>query len=290
MAPQIVLVTGCSSGIGLAMVQRLARDPDHRFIIIATVIAMSEKNDLMAAVKDYIDKAVFIKEMDITKDGDITTVVESVINDHGRIDILLNIAGLSVIGIPENISREQVDQIFSVNVIGTIRLTQAVLPHMKEKQSGKIITFSSVAGRIGFAYIELYCASKFAVEGFFESLAAGVCAFNIRVCLMKPGPVKTGLWDFTVRQYTSHSNDDTIHAIDRRQLQNKVPRVRVEPVFEIDDVVDRVMTNCINADEPALRLLIADSPADTNLAQTASDLTGEAGLQEFGLKELSEIE
>ncbi|XP_054772762.2 retinol dehydrogenase 8-like [Lytechinus pictus] len=286
MAPQIVLVTGCSSGIGLAMVQRLARDPDHRFIIIATVIAMSEKNDLEAAVKDYIDKAVFIKEMDITKDGDITIVVESVINDHGRIDILLNIAGLSLIGIPENISREQVDKIFSVNVIGTIRLTQAVLPHMKEKQSGKIITFSSVAGRIGFAYIELYCASKFAVEGFFESLAAGVRAFNIRVCLVEPGPVKTGLWDFTVKQYTSHSNDDTIHAIDRRQLQNKVPRVRVEPVFEVDDVVDRVMLNCINADEPALRLLIAD----TNLAQAASDLTGEDGLQKLGLKELSEIE
>ncbi|XP_041484940.1 retinol dehydrogenase 8-like [Lytechinus variegatus] len=287
MAPQIVLITGCSSGIGLAMVQRLTRDPDHRFIIIATVIAMSEKNDLEAAVKDYIDKVVFIKEMDVTKDGDITTVVESVINDHGQIDILLNIAGLSVVGIPENISREQVDQIFSVNVIGTIRLTQAVLPHMKEKQSGKIITFSSVAGRIGFAYLELYCASKFAVEGFFESLAAGIRAFNIRVCLVEPGPVKTGLWDFTAKQYTSHSNDDTIHAIDRRQLQNKVPRVSVEPVFEIDDVVNRVMSNCINADEPALRLLIADTPTDTNLAQIASDLTGEAGLQEFGLKELS---
>nr|XP_054750302.1 retinol dehydrogenase 8-like [Lytechinus pictus] len=269
MAPQIVLVTGSSSGLGLAMVQRLARDPDHRFIIIATVIAMSEKNDLEAAVKDYIDKAVFIKELDITKDGDIATVVGSVINDHGRIDILLNIAGLALNEVPERISREQIDKIFGVNVIGTIRLTQAVLPHMKENQSGKIITFSSAAGRTGYPYLELYCASKFALEGFFESLAAGVRAFNIKVCLVEPGPIRTGLWDLTVKQYKSLSNDDTIHAIDKRQLQHELQQVLVAPVLEIDDAIERIMSNCITVDEPALRLLITD----TSLAQNTPDLS-----------------
>ena len=88
MAPQIVLMTGCSAGIGLAIVQRLARDPDHRFIIIATVIAISEKNDLEAAVKDDIGSKVFIKELDITKDENITEVVDDVITSHGRIDLL----------------------------------------------------------------------------------------------------------------------------------------------------------------------------------------------------------
>ena len=81
-------MTGCSSGIGLATTKRLAHDPNQRFVIIATVIAMSEKDDLVAAVGDKLDKTVFIKKLDLTVDKDITDVVDDVIKTHGRVDIL----------------------------------------------------------------------------------------------------------------------------------------------------------------------------------------------------------
>ena len=81
-------MTGSSSGIGLATAKRLAHDPDQRFVIIATVIAMSEKDDLVAAVGDKLDKNVFIKKLDIAIDEDITAIVDDVIKAHGRVDIL----------------------------------------------------------------------------------------------------------------------------------------------------------------------------------------------------------
>ncbi|XP_041484496.1 retinol dehydrogenase 8-like isoform X2 [Lytechinus variegatus] len=282
MAPQIVLMTGSSSGIGLVMAQRLARDPDHRFIVIATVIAMSEKNDLEAAVKDVIDKTVFIKELDITKDERITEVVEGVISRHGRIDVLINIAGLALPAIAERVSREQIDKIFNVNVIGTIRLTQAVLPHMKERQSGKIITFSSIAGKIGFPYSEFYCASKFALEGFFESLAGGLRAFKIRVCLIEPAQVESALWDWILHQMESLANDQTLSEIDRRQNRITHARSKEGTRMSADDVVGAVITRCLDVDEPVLRHLLAPGETCDVLQKTLADLTGEAGISAFG--------
>ncbi|XP_795038.4 retinol dehydrogenase 8 [Strongylocentrotus purpuratus] len=277
MAPQIVLMTGCSAGIGLAMVQRLARDPDQRFIIIATVIAMSEKNDLEAEVKDELGSKVFIKELDITKDENITEVVADVVKSHGRIDVLLNIAGLAIVGIPERITREQIDKVFNVNVIGTMRLTQAVLPHMKEKQSGKIITFSSVAGKIGAPYLEYYCAAKFAVEGFFESLAACVRAFNIRVCLIEPKPVQTALWDGIQNDIKASAADESVSDIDRRQLRNLLARWDVTSALTTDDIVEALMTRCVDVDEPVLRHMFAGKFSEV-IQKFAGDMTGESGL------------
>lgn len=291
MAPQIVLMTGCSCGIGLAMVQRLARDPDQRFIIIATVIAMSEKNDLEAAVKDDLGSKVFIKELDITKDENITEIVADVVKSHGRIDVLLNIAGLAIVGIPERITREQIDKVFNVNVIGTMRLTQAVLPHMKEKQSGKIITFSSVAGKIGAPYLEYYCAAKFAVEGFFESLAACVRAFNIRVCLIEPKPVQTALWDGIQNDIKASAADESVSDIDRRQLRNMLARWDVTSALTLttDDIVEALMTRCVDVDEPVLRHMLAGKLSEV-IQKFAGDMTGESGLAALGLMSLSALE
>ena len=93
MSPEIVLMTGCSSGIGLATVKRLVLDQDQRYIVIATIISMAEKSDLEAAVGDALDKTVFIHKLDVTKDEDIAAVVDVTLKKFGRIDVLRKYLG-----------------------------------------------------------------------------------------------------------------------------------------------------------------------------------------------------
>ncbi|XP_071507949.1 retinol dehydrogenase 8-like [Diadema antillarum] len=280
MAPQVVLVTGCSSGIGLCAARRLAQDPDQRYLVIATVIAMAEKTELVAAVGDAIDKTIFIKEMDITKDEDITRVVDDVIKTHSSIDILINVAGIAVVDVAERVSRASIEHLFNVNTIGTIRLNQAVLPYMKQKKEGKIISFSSIAGKQGIPYHDFYCASKFALEGFFESLLSTVKSFNIRVCLVEPAKVETGLVRWALSQLAAQSNDDTIHDIDRRQLRGFYDSLLGSTGFSVDDVVDVLMTKCVQIDEPVFRHLVVPSSNDEDtMRESVADLTGEKSIE-----------
>ncbi|XP_071507970.1 retinol dehydrogenase 8-like [Diadema antillarum] len=278
MAPQVVLVTGCSSGIGLCAARRLAQDPDQRYLVIATVIAMAEKAELVAAVGDAIDKTIFIKEMDITKDEDITRVVDDVIKTRGRIDILINIAGIAIIGVPERVSRARIESIFNVNTIGTIRLTQAVLPYMKQKKAGKIISVSSLAGKQGVPYGEFYSSSKFAVEGFFESLLSTVKSFNIRICMMETTQVKTRLVTGVFSDIDTQINDDTIDDIDRRQLRCLLDVLKEFPFISVDDVVDVMMTKCVEVDDPVFRHLVVPPETKEALIETVADLTGEKSI------------
>ncbi|XP_072176893.1 retinol dehydrogenase 8-like [Diadema setosum] len=278
MAPQVVLMTGCSSGIGLSTARRLAQDPDQRYLVIATVIAMSEKAELVAAVGDAIDKTIFIKEMDITKDDDITRVVDDVIKTHGRIDILISLAGIIIIEVPERVSRARMESIFNVNIIGTIRLTQAVLPHMKQKKAGKIIIASSRRGKQGLPYADFYCASKFALEGFFESLLSTVKSFNIRVCLIEPSKVDTGMKTSMLSQIDAQMNDDTVHDIDRRQLRCLYDRESEFPGLSVDEVVDVLMTKCVEADDPVFRHLVVQPETKEKHGEAVADLTGEKSI------------
>ncbi|XP_041484186.1 retinol dehydrogenase 8-like [Lytechinus variegatus] len=278
MEPQIVLITGCSSGIGLATATRLAHDNDQRYIVIATVISMSERAELMTAVGDALDKTVFIKVLDVTNDENISSVVDNVINTHGRIDVLINIAGVVFLGIPEQMPREKIDLMFSVNVMGAMRLTQAVLPHMKERRAGKIIAVTSSLARQGRPYYEFYCATKFAIEGFFESLAAGLRLFNIRVCLVEPARVATRMDDHVCACVREILNDDEIDEIDRRHLEHMHRMMKVSKSSSAEKVAEAIVERCLEEEKPALRHLLKDKVGCEEIAKYCSDVTGERSI------------
>ncbi|XP_030838774.1 retinol dehydrogenase 8 [Strongylocentrotus purpuratus] len=277
MSSQIVLMTGCSSGIGLATAKRLALDAEQRYIVIATVIAISEKTDLEAAVGDALQKTIFIQELDVTKDDDITAVVDGTLKTHGKIDILINVAGIGVADIPERVPREQIETIFSVNVFGAIRLTQAVLPRMKQRKAGKIITISSTGGKLGYPYLDMYCSTKFALEGFFQSLAVSLRSFNVRVCLVEPGGTNTGFSLVINKSIDARLQDESIDDIDRRQLQCLRETITKNEIAWPDDVADAITTRCLDVDEPVLGHLLPEELHDVVRA-TAGDVTGETGL------------
>uniref|UniRef100_A0A8C7YE92 Retinol dehydrogenase n=1 Tax=Oryzias sinensis TaxID=183150 RepID=A0A8C7YE92_9TELE len=189
MGARRVLVTGCSSGIGLAVAVRLANDERRRFQVVATMRDLGKRGPLEEAAGDSLNKTLEIKELDACCEDSIKECVNSLSNR--RVDVLVSNAGVGMIGPLECQSIAAMKEIFDTNFFGLVRLVKEVLPDMKRQQSGHIVVMSSVMGIQGLLFNDVYSASKFAVEGFCESLAVQALKFNIKTTLVEPGPVVT---------------------------------------------------------------------------------------------------
>uniref|UniRef100_A0A3Q0RFR8 Retinol dehydrogenase n=1 Tax=Amphilophus citrinellus TaxID=61819 RepID=A0A3Q0RFR8_AMPCI len=184
MVTRRVLVTGCSSGIGLAVATRLAKDELRRFKVVATMRDLGKRGPLEKAAGDSLNKTLEIKELDACCETSIKKCINSLPNR--RVDILVNNAGVGMIGPLECQSIDAMKELFDTNFFGLVRLVKEVLPDMKQQYSGHIVVMSSVMGIQGLLFNDVYSASKFAVEGFCESLA-----LSVRTTLVEPGPVVT---------------------------------------------------------------------------------------------------
>ncbi|CAB1449688.1 unnamed protein product [Pleuronectes platessa] len=187
MGTRRVLVTGCSSGIGLAVAARLAKDELRRFKVVATMRDLGKRGPLEKAAGASLNKTLEIKQLDVCCEASIRECVNSL--PDRRVDILVNNAGVGMIGPLECQSIAAMKELFDTNFFGLARLVKEVLPGMKRRQSGHIVVMSSVMGIQGLLFNDVYSASKFAVEGFCESLAVQALKFNIKTTLVEPGPV-----------------------------------------------------------------------------------------------------
>src|SRR4051794_32079316 len=176
---RVALVTGASAGIGEAAARALVGAG-------FTVYGTSRK----AASGEQRDGVVFLP-LDVTDDRSVDAVVREVLERSGRIDVLVNNAGVGIAGAAEESSIEQARALFETNVFGSIRTTRAVLPHMREQGSGRIINVSSVLGLVPAPFMALYAATKHAIEGYSESLDHEVREHGVRVLLVEPGYTKT---------------------------------------------------------------------------------------------------
>ncbi|HXT44093.1 MAG TPA: oxidoreductase [Pseudonocardiaceae bacterium] len=175
----VALVTGASSGIGKAATLALA---DAGFRVIGT-----SRHTSRVAPGD----GVTLLDLDVTSDESVSSVVGQVIARFGRLDVLVNNAGVGANGAAEEISVAQAQGVFDVNVFGLMRMTRAVLPHMRAQRSGRIINVSSVGGFVPNPFMAVYVATKHAVEGYSESLDHEVREHGVRVLLVEPGPINT---------------------------------------------------------------------------------------------------
>jgi len=177
------LITGASRGLGLEMAKAVLAAGDN---VVATG---RNSQDVQQALGKH--KNLLIQRLDVNDGKSITTAVNATIEHFGRIDVLVNNAGYGHLGFFEETTAEDVKKQFDSNVFGLMDVTRAVLPAMRKAGGGRIFNLSSLAGMRGSAFSSLYCASKFAVEGFSESLAAEVAPFGIRVTIVSPGPFRT---------------------------------------------------------------------------------------------------
>jgi NAD(P)-dependent dehydrogenase (short-subunit alcohol dehydrogenase family) len=176
---KIVLVTGASSGLGLSIAQHLAQ---------AGYTVYGTSRNPQANAKDFQMLAA-----DVTSQPSIDAAVAQILQQHGRIDVLINNAGLGIASPVETAPINDVQRVLDTNVTGVIRMVQAVLPHMRSQRSGLIINISSIGAEIGLPYRGVYSASKAAVDRITEALRTELAPFGVQACIVQPGGVKTNI-------------------------------------------------------------------------------------------------
>lgn len=183
MKTKTVLITGASSGIGKASAKKFASEGWN---VIATMRSPEKEVELR-----NFDNILVIK-LEVTNPSSIQTAIDSGVGRFGKIDALINNAGFGVFGAFETATEEQVQKLFNVNVFGYMNVIRAILPHFRQRGEGILLNVSSQGGRVAFPTCSLYHATKFAIEGFAESLSYELLSQNINVKIIEPGATDTG--------------------------------------------------------------------------------------------------
>ncbi|UXP33407.1 SDR family oxidoreductase [Reichenbachiella agarivorans] len=231
----VILITGVSSGIGKTCF-------DYLFAKGYKVYGTSRFAEP--------DNA-FLLKMDVTKPNSIRSAVNYVLQKEGKIDVLINNAGISVVGSAEMTLTEDARQQIETNFWGVVNTTNAVLPTMRQQHAGKIINISSLAGLFAIPYQSYYTASKFALEGYSESLRMELKKRNIQVSLIEPGDFKTEISQNRILSNTEENDDYSLGLHSAMEIIVKGER-------QGDDTkkIARVVAHIIRSRNPRLRYLV----------------------------------
>jgi NAD(P)-dependent dehydrogenase (short-subunit alcohol dehydrogenase family) len=185
-----VLVTGSSTGLGLEIALHLAERGFRSYATVRDLASRPQVED--AAAQRGV--TVEVLQLDVTDPASVDRAVSSIVGSAGGIYGLVNNAGIGLRGCFEDLTDAEMRRLYETNVFGTMNVTRRVLPHMREARRGRVITISSVAGKIASFGLTGYCSTKFAQEGFAEALALELAPFGVCSVLVEPGIVKTSRW------------------------------------------------------------------------------------------------
>lgn len=241
---KVVLITGASSGIGMNAAIYLAQKG-------MKVYAAARRIERLESLKQY---GIIPIQMDITKEEDRLNAVNLILGTEGRIDVLFNNAGFGLFGPLEDISIEDAKYQFDVNLFSLARLTQMVLPYMRNQKSGRIINTSSIGGKITSLLGGWYHASKFALEAYSDCLRLEVKQYGIKVVLIEPGLIKSEFAQKTYQNAKKFENSPYSNLLERvkNQAENDYIKRHVgsDPI-----VVSKVLFKAITHKKPKTRYL-----------------------------------
>ncbi|MHC5757865.1 SDR family NAD(P)-dependent oxidoreductase [Nostoc sp.] len=186
---KVWFITGAGSGIGTGTVKAALHSGDR---VVATGRNLDKVRN---ALRDVASENLAFVQLDVSDEVQAKTAVEEAVKRFGRIDVLVNNAGYSLLGNFEEMTTAEIERQFATNFYGVVYVMRAVLPVMRQQRSGHIINISSVAGVVGFKHCAAYAASKFAVEGISLSVAVEVEGFGIKMTVVEPGFFRTDLLD-----------------------------------------------------------------------------------------------
>lgn len=250
-----VLVTGCSSGIGLATCHVLSR---NNFMTYGTVRNLSKAKN----IQDLMNRenlSLKILRLDVNDNQSIKLTVKKILNDTGRIDVLINNAGYGMFGPIEEITTQEIKKQFETNFFGAIRLIKAIVPIMRKQGKGTIVNISSMVGRFGVPLNSAYVSSKFAVEGLSESISFELEEFGIRVIVIEPGVVKS---DFFHNVKVKGMNlESPYHELMERRV-NFLDKAMKNSVTSSYDVAGTIL-DALNSKDPKFRYVIGNDATNS---------------------------
>ncbi len=241
------LVTGCSSGIGRALCERVLQEGDR---LVATSRNVAALDDL---VRDKEGQAIALR-LDIGDARSVEDAVAKAIEWAAGLDVVVNNAGYGVVGAVEEVDEAEAERSFDTNFFGAYRVIRAVLPHMRERRSGHILNVSSALGQVARGGYTMYAATKFALEGLSEGLAQEVAPFGIKVTILEPGSFRTNFRHGAM--YTAPASEAYrgVLAEFRRNLIESDGKQPGDPVRGADAILA-----IVNADNPPLRFPMGEA-------------------------------
>ena len=239
---KVILITGASSGMGFDAAQALARQ-GHR------VYAAARRVELMEPLKTL---GVTVLKMDVTDEVSMQQGVEAVIQAEGRIDVLVNNAGYGFFGAIETVPMEEARRQLEVNVFGLARLTQLVLPYMRQQGCGRIVNTSSIAGKMVVYLGGWYNVTKYSVEAFSDALRMEVKPFGIDVVMIEPGAIKTD-WGPIAAKHLKESSSGTAYETVGTQFADNIDWFYHTNALSKPSVITRVISRAVNSRHPRAR-------------------------------------
>jgi len=244
---KVAVVTGSSSGIGFETSLLLAR---NQFKTYATMRNLNKSTELLEiAAKENIPLKVI--PLDVNDDASVDIAFDTILKENERIDVLVNNAGFDMFGSLEELTIDEIRAQFETNFFGVVRATKAVIPTMRKQGSGVIITVSSIGGRVGLVPFNTpYHASKFALEGFTESLRHELAEFGVKAILIEPGGVKTNFVD-NIKTAKNYNPNDSPYAKTMQKIFEGIGPIMADasPPSEVAQVI----LNAINSNVTNVR-------------------------------------
>jgi short-subunit dehydrogenase len=258
---QVAIITGCSSGIGYETSILLAK---NGFKTYATMRNTDKGNKLKEiAEKENVDLKII--KLDVTDDHSIKNAINEIVQETNRIDVLVNNAGNNIAGAVEDLSIEEFKEQFETNFFGLIRVTKEVLPIMRKQRMGIIVNVSSIVGKMAIPLNSAYVSSKFAVEGFSESIRYELEDFGIKVILIEPGVIKSNFYENTKMSKNSLMDPNSAyHPIAQKIFDAFLPMLQY--AFPTKKVAD-VILEAVTSDNPEIRYAVGDDAKSINEAR-----------------------
>lgn len=254
MMHQVALITGCSSGIGYETALMLARNGYHTF---ATMRNVKKSNSILKTSEEE-NLPLKVLELDVNDVRSIERAISQVKNEAKRIDILINNAGYGLVGFFEDLSLDEIRNQFETNFFGVLNITKKVIPIMRSQKSGIIINISSGAGQVGFPGISAYVSTKFAVEGFSESLTYELSPFGIKVIIIEPGVIKTNFFNnCTISEQSAKNGSPYSSSVNKLQKDIDMMQEHATSPTEVAKMILQVL----RTDEPKQRYIVGNDVA-----------------------------